>query len=112
MAGILPPTAAERAPGPATGGRVVHASLARAAWVGEIVRTILEGHSARFVAELRTELAARTTDPDRRPSAGIARALAYLDAKQPRAGPASTMVPCRARAVTSAPPPHGEPGRA
>jgi hypothetical protein len=56
---------------------------ARASWVNDTVRTILEGRSARVVGELRTELADRTTNPDRPRTAGIARTLAYLDAKQP-----------------------------
>jgi len=56
---------------------------ARAGWVHDTVRTILEGHSARVIAELRAEHAARATGGDRRRKAGIARTLAYLDAKQP-----------------------------
>ena len=54
---------------------------ARASWVQAPVRTILDGHSPRVVAALRAEHAARTATGRRR--AGIARTLAYLDAKQP-----------------------------
>lgn len=56
---------------------------ARAAWVHDTVRAVLEGHSSRVVAELRTELASRANGPDHRPTTQIARAMAYLDAKQP-----------------------------
>lgn len=55
---------------------------ARALWVQDAVRQILEGHSARVVADLRAHLAAHTAHGTR-PTTGIARTLAYLDAKQP-----------------------------
>ncbi|MCU1683156.1 MAG: hypothetical protein JWQ81_3895 [Amycolatopsis sp.] len=54
---------------------------ARANWVQATVRAILDGHSARIVAELRAEHAARARTRQRKD--GIARTLAYLDAKQP-----------------------------
>lgn len=54
---------------------------ARALWVQQAARQILEGRSAQLVAGLRTLLAARTRTGAA--TAGIARTLAYLDAKQP-----------------------------
>lgn len=77
MADILPATAAERAPGPATGGRVVHASLAHAA--AQMIHDLFEqaesrdpAHRCRWVAlvdsnnyridRIRHEAAARGLD--------------------------------------------------
>ncbi|WP_329162096.1 hypothetical protein OHA63_34475 [Streptomyces anulatus] len=51
MADILPATAAERAPGPATGGRVVHASLARAA--AQMIHDLFEQAESRTPAHRR-----------------------------------------------------------
>ncbi|MEC4018205.1 hypothetical protein [Streptomyces sp. H27-D2] len=55
---------------------------ARAAHVAEMARTVLQGHSARVVADLRAQARTRQQDsPVALP--GLERTAAYLEAKQP-----------------------------
>ncbi|WP_327258566.1 MULTISPECIES: ISKra4 family transposase [unclassified Streptomyces] len=54
---------------------------ARAAWVAEAARTVLDGHSPRVVAALRQHLRTRPEDAKQLPA--VARTAAYLQAKEP-----------------------------
>ncbi|MGW4995897.1 ISKra4 family transposase [Streptomyces mirabilis] len=54
---------------------------ARAAWVADAARTVLDGHSPRVVAALRQHLRTRPDDAKQLPA--VARTAAYLQAKEP-----------------------------
>ena len=67
----------------------LHPTLpARQTLVAAMARTLLEGHSSRVIADLRTHARARGIDKDNTPTQlpGLQRAIAYLTAKQPYLG--------------------------